>query len=86
MVHRMKQFSFSDVNRRSGEILDAALIEPVALTKKGNERLIILPIEQYQRLIRQMQGQAYTLQDAPDDVHEGLMEGIDAILTTHDDV
>ena len=38
----MKQFSFSDMNRASGEILEAALIEPVALTKRGKEKLVIL--------------------------------------------
>ncbi|TCR03932.1 hypothetical protein EDF70_10227 [Neorhizobium sp. JUb45] len=30
----MKQFSFSDMNRVSGKILETELIEPVALTKR----------------------------------------------------
>lgn len=38
----MKQFTFSDVNRASGEILEAALVEPVTLTKRGKEKLVIL--------------------------------------------
>ncbi|WP_246617930.1 hypothetical protein [Rhizobium populisoli] len=33
----MELFSFSDMNRASGEILEAALIEPVTLTKRGKE-------------------------------------------------
>lgn len=35
----MKKFTFSDLNNASGEILDAAMIEPVALTQNGAERL-----------------------------------------------
>ena len=82
----MKHFSFSDVNRRSGEILDAALIEPVALTKKGNEKLVIMPVEQYRRLTGQHSPEPYTLAEAPDDVHAGLMEGLNEILTSNDDI
>ncbi|MDQ0474975.1 type II toxin-antitoxin system prevent-host-death family antitoxin [Labrys wisconsinensis] len=75
----MKQFSFSDLNRISGEVLDAAMVEPVALTKHGKEKLVIIPMEQYRRLIDKVH--AYTLEDAPQDIHAGLMQGIDAILT-----
>ena len=36
----MKSFSFSDVNRQSGEVLDAALAGPVTLEKRGKARLV----------------------------------------------
>lgn len=39
----MKQFTFSDMNRAAGEILETALIEPVALTKRGKQKLAIRP-------------------------------------------
>lgn len=68
----MKQFSFSDMNRASGEILEAALIEPVSLTKRGKEKLVILTAEQYRKLVGHSPTAAYGLDDAPDAVHDEL--------------
>jgi prevent-host-death family protein len=76
----MKQFTFSEMNRASGEILETALIEPVALTKHGKEKLVILPAAQYRQLIGRPNAVAYTLENAPDDVHDELMTGLDAII------
>jgi len=77
----MKQFTFSDMNRASGEILEAAMIEPIVLTKHGKEKLFVLSARDYHR----MRGEpsptkSYSLHDAPEDVHEELMSGLDAIL------
>lgn len=80
----MKQYTFSDMNRSSGEILETALIEPVVLTKHGKEKLYVLSARDYHR----MRGgpnpnKAYSLHDAPDAVHDELMSGIDAILDSN---
>lgn len=48
----MKQFTFSDMNRASGEILEAALVEPVSLTKRGKDKLVILTAEQIPKAYR----------------------------------
>ncbi|UVK53745.1 prevent-host-death protein [Mesorhizobium sp. AR02] len=77
----MKQFTFSDMNRASGEILETAMIEPVALTKRGKEKLIILSAAQYRQLVGPPHAEAYTLEDAPDEVHDELMSGLEAITT-----
>lgn len=76
----MKKFTFSDMNRASGEILEAALIEPVALTKRGKEKLVILSAATYERLKGRGHTKVYGLDDAPDAVHDELMAGLDAIL------
>lgn len=81
----MKQYTFSEMNRVSGEILEAALIEPVALTKRGKEKLVILSAAQYRRLAGKPSVAAYTIEDAPDDVHEELMTGLDTIIAGNDD-
>ncbi|ACP21784.1 conserved hypothetical protein (plasmid) [Sinorhizobium fredii NGR234] len=81
----MKQFTFSDMNRASGEILETALIEPVALTKRGKEKLVILSATDYHKLVGRPRVEAYTLADAPDDVHEELIAGLDAIIAGDDD-
>lgn len=80
----MKQFTFSELNRASGEILEAALIEPVALTKRGKEKLIILSAAQYRRLVGKPHAAAYTVENAPADVHAELMRGLDDILADED--
>lgn len=80
----MKQFTFSDMNRASGEILEAALIEPVALTKHGKEKLVILTADAYQRLRGQPHTVAYALEDAPEPIHSELMSGLNEILKDSD--
>jgi prevent-host-death family protein len=83
----MKQYTFSDMNRSSGEILEAALIEPVVLTKHGKEKLYVLSARDYHRLRGDQSGiKAYLLRDAPESVHKELMSGIDAILDRKPDV
>ena len=76
----IKQFSFSDMNRASGEILEAALSEPVALTKRGKQKLVILTAEQYRKLVGGSHTMAHSFDDAPDAVQGELMTGLDALL------
>ena len=77
----MKQYTFSDMNRASGEILEAAMVEPVVLTKHDQEKLVVVSARDYHR----MRGEpsptkSYSLHEAPGDVPVELMSGIDAIL------
>ncbi len=81
MRHPMKQFTFSDMNRASGEILETAMIEPVALTKRGKEKLVILSAKEYRQLVGSSHSTAYTLENAPDEIHNELMSGLEAIIT-----
>ena len=82
----MKQFTFSEMNRSSGEILEAALIEPVVLTKHGKEKLFVISAREFHRLRGDAPTKAYSLRDAPEAVHGELMAGIDAILDRKPDV
>lgn len=82
----MKQFTFSDLNRQTGEVLEAALVEPVVLTRRGKDKLVILRADEYQRLVARFQPQAFTLENAPQAVHDDLMRAIDDQLAAdHDD-
>ncbi|MFD1792199.1 type II toxin-antitoxin system Phd/YefM family antitoxin [Ochrobactrum teleogrylli] len=73
----MKSFSFSEMNRASGDILDAALAEPVALTKRGKEKLIIVSTEVWDKVISQAKTKAYTLENAPQNTFDQLMGGLE---------
>lgn len=88
----MKEFSFSDLNRRSGDVLDAALAEPVSLVKRGKAKLVVMPMaqfEQYQRLVAQARAAAhseeeeqtaFTLKNAPQSDIENLLAGAQEII------
>lgn len=71
----MKNFSFSDLNRRPGEVLDAALAEPVTLTRHGKPKLVVVPIESWNVL---RHGRAFAVDDAPEEVLDALIGGLSA--------
>ena len=73
----MKSFAFSDLNRQTGEVLDAALAGPVTLTKRGRPKLVVLPAEVYEMLAH---GRAFTIESAPDIVADMVERAIDAEL------
>jgi prevent-host-death family protein len=78
----MKSFAFSDLNRQSGEVLDAALAAPITLTKHGKPKLVVLSVEQFERMARHQR--AYTIANAPQHIHDELMAGLDEILRDTD--
>lgn len=81
----MKTFTLSELNRKAGDITDAALVEPVALTKHGKEKLVMMNAEFYQKLLRQTEVvKAYRVDEAPQDMHDDLMRGLDDILAPDD--
>lgn len=78
----MRDFSFSDVSRRSGDILDAALVEPVALLKRGKPKIVMMPIEQYE-LLRQAARSAkpaevWTLAEASPEELDRMLAALEA--------
>lgn len=77
----MKEFTFSDLSRRSGDVLDTALVEPVSLMKHGKPKLVMMPMDHYQRLLRSgAERMAFTLADAPEEDIENLMIGFQQII------
>lgn len=73
----MKIFALSDLNRRRDELLEAAKSEPVILTKRGELKFVLVSIEEYRR---EHPPQVYTIADAPDEVIEELLAGINEYL------
>lgn len=69
----MKTFSFSDLNRHPGEVLDAALAEPVTLTRHGKAKLVVMPIESW-KILRH--GRSFAVADAPEEVVDVLLEAL----------
>lgn len=75
----MKSFTFSDMNRQSGEILEAALKGPIKLTKRGKDKLVVLPASQFKAMAARS-SQSFTVENAPQHVNDELMKGLDRIL------
>lgn len=46
-------YSTSDLSRKSGDIIAEALRHPVTITQRNKPRLVLLNIEDYQRLTKQ---------------------------------
>ncbi|WP_336288725.1 type II toxin-antitoxin system Phd/YefM family antitoxin [Bartonella sp. CB60] len=83
----MKKYSFTDVNREAGNILDEAMSTPVALTKRGREKIIMLPISLYNELIKpHSAGQSFIYADAPKNILDDLDRGLDDILNGNENV
>jgi predicted nucleotidyltransferase len=47
----MSSVSSAHFQRNLGECQDMALVEPVTITKNGRERLVLLSVEEYRRLV-----------------------------------
>jgi PHD/YefM family antitoxin component YafN of YafNO toxin-antitoxin module len=48
----VKDFPSGSLQRQSGVIQDKALVEPIGITRNGRRRLVMLSVEEYERLKR----------------------------------
>ncbi|WP_078680920.1 type II toxin-antitoxin system Phd/YefM family antitoxin [Bartonella sp. AR 15-3] len=83
----MKKYSFTDVNRGAGDILDEAMSAPVTLTKRGREKIVMLPVDLYNELIKARSGaQSFVYADASQNILDDLDRGLDDILNSDEHV
>ena len=47
----MQEWTASDAKNRLGQAIEAALVEPVALTKQGRPVVVMLSVSEYRRLV-----------------------------------
>lgn len=72
----MRTFTSTDLNKKVGDITDAARREPVLLTHHRKPRFVLMSVEAYESLT---QGKAtdkrtgFILETMPDDVANGLL-------------
>lgn len=53
MTSNTGSYTTSDLSRKSGDIIAEALRHPVTITQRNKPRLVLLNIEDYERLMRQ---------------------------------
>ena len=72
-------YSTSDFSRRSGDIIAEALRRPVTITQRSKPRLVILNIEDYERMRRQADTRTIgTLETIPDRLLDEVESAIEA--------
>lgn len=70
----MTRVSSADFMRRFGELADVAMKDPVTITKNKRDRLVMLSVEEYQRL-KKRDRRVYRAADIPVDLIESIARG-----------
>jgi len=75
----MATYSTSDLSRRSGDIIAAALRSPVTIVQRNKPRLVLLSIEDYRSLIARADTRTSgTLDTMPDALFQAFRDAVDA--------
>src|ERR1700722_13917783 len=82
----MAQYTTSDLSRKSGDIIAAALRKPVTITQRNKPRLVLLSIEDYRRLTaRGDTRKVGTLDTMPDDDFADLRRAVETYAADGDE-
>ncbi|MGK9165406.1 type II toxin-antitoxin system prevent-host-death family antitoxin [Inquilinus limosus] len=82
----MSSYSTSDLSRKSGDIIAEALRHPVTITQRSKPRLVLMNIEDYEKLIRAADPRrVYRTDQVPDEIRDLLLPALDEILEGKDD-
>lgn len=79
MSKNLGRYSTSDLSRKSGDIIAEALRRPVTITQRNKPRLVLLNIEDYERLLKQRDTRTASRMEAmPDDLLDEFEAAVDA--------
>ena len=79
MTNRNGSYTTSDLSRKSGDIIAEALRHPVTITQRNKPRLVLLNIDDYERLMRQSDRRSVgRLETMPDELFAEFEEAVDA--------
>lgn len=71
MLKKLQDIPAAEVARNFAKVSDRALKEPVRITSHGRPRLVLLSVEEYERLKRRDR-QVVKIEDLPDEFVEAL--------------
>ncbi|CAA6604672.1 Prevent-host-death protein [Rhodospirillaceae bacterium LM-1] len=72
----MQRFSSFDLQRNVAKVQEAALKEPVSISYHGRDRLVVLSIDEFERLKRRDR-QVISMQELPEEFAAALREPYD---------
>ncbi|TCU14871.1 type II toxin-antitoxin system prevent-host-death family antitoxin [Rhizobium sullae] len=76
-------YSTSDLSRKSGDIIAEALRHPVTITQRNKPRLVLLNIDDYERLMRQSDARTVgRLETMPRELLDEFEAAVDAYAET----
>ncbi|MGP4674380.1 type II toxin-antitoxin system prevent-host-death family antitoxin [Agrobacterium salinitolerans] len=80
MASSGKFYTTSDLSRKSGDIIAEALRHPVTITQRNKPRLVLLNIEDYERLMRQSDLRAV---GTIDNMSDALLDEFEAAVVAY---
>ncbi len=83
MTRTIGSYSTSDLSRKSGDIIAEALRHPVTITQRNKPRLVLLNIDDYERLMRQSDARTVgTLETMPRELFDEFEAAVDTYAET----
>jgi len=77
----MQKYPAADLARNTGEVLRAATVAPVTITKHRKECFVVMSTEQYAALTKGRQSRrAVAVENMPDDLGALLDQGLEDLL------
>ena len=77
----VKSFTSSDLKQHVGDVLSAAAVSPVSITKHDKPRFVLMSVEEYERRRTSPDPRkVFAVEETPDEVHDVLMEALDRQL------
>ena len=74
-------YTTSDLSRKSGDIIAEALRWPVTITQRNKPHLVLLNIDDYERLMRQSEARsAGTIETMPGSIFVDFASAVDAFV------
>jgi len=85
MARHGSSYTTSDLSRKSGDIIAEALRHPVTITQRNKPRLVLLNIEDYERLIRHSDLRTVgTIDTMSDSLFAEFETAVEAYADTHE--
>lgn len=79
MPANASSYTTSDLSRKSGDIIAEALRRPVTITQRNKPRLVILNIEDYEKLLKRSDTRSVgTIETMPDDLLSEFETAVEA--------
>ena len=76
----MKTFTLSDLKNHTGKVVDAAIREPVNLTKHGADALVIMARDEYDRRLAMADARrAWSVNELPPEFARDLAASLTAV-------
>ncbi|WP_205665549.1 type II toxin-antitoxin system prevent-host-death family antitoxin [Georhizobium profundi] len=81
-VCAMKEFAAADLTGKTGDLLEAASVSPVAITKHRKPRYVIMSMERYENLTHDDDTRrAFQVDDLSNDEADSLISGLNTAST-----